>query len=51
MQKTDKTNCNRVTWYIGICGIMAMSLLYGLALWSHVCVCGGGGEAFNPMVS
>jgi hypothetical protein len=32
-----------MTWY-GICGIMAIGLPYGLALWSMcVCVCGGGG--------
>jgi hypothetical protein len=28
-----------MTWYIGVCGIIVMGLLYGLALWS-VCVWG-----------
>ena len=27
-----------MTWYIGMCGIMAMGILYTLALWSNVCV-------------
>ena len=27
-----------MTWYTGTCGTMAMGLLYGLTLWSNVCV-------------
>jgi hypothetical protein len=27
-----------MTWYTGTCGVMTMSLLYGLTLWSNVCV-------------
>jgi hypothetical protein len=29
-----------MTWYTGMCGIIAMGLLYGLALWS-MCACVG----------
>jgi hypothetical protein len=36
-----------MTWYTDMCGIMAMSLLYRLALWS-MCV-GGGRGALDPM--
>ena len=32
-----------MTWYTGTCGIMAMGLLYKLALWL-VCVCRGFGS-------
>jgi hypothetical protein len=32
--KQDNLHC--MTWYIGTCGIMAMGLLYMLALWSNV---------------
>jgi hypothetical protein len=37
-----------MTWYTGMCGIMVMGLLYGLALWLMcVCVWGGGGACFR----
>jgi hypothetical protein len=34
-----------MTWYTGMCGIMVMGLLYGLALWS-MCVGGFGSNGF-----
>ena len=34
-----------MTWYTGTCGTMAMGLLYGLTLWSNVCV-GFGSNGF-----
>jgi hypothetical protein len=33
-----------MTWYTGMCNIMAMGILYGLTLWSNVCV-----WALNPI--
>jgi hypothetical protein len=27
-----------MTWYTGTCGTIAIGLLYGLTLWSNVCV-------------
>jgi hypothetical protein len=36
--KYRQDNLHRMTWYTGICGILAMGLLYMLALWSNVCV-------------
>jgi hypothetical protein len=39
-----------MTWYTGMCGIMAMGLLYELALWSMCVGGGGGGGALDPIV-
>jgi hypothetical protein len=36
-------------WYTGMCGIMAISLLYGLTLWS-MCVWGRGDFGSNGLV-
>jgi hypothetical protein len=40
-----------MTWYSGMCGIMAISLLYELAYSQCVYVCVGGGGALDPMIS
>jgi hypothetical protein len=42
--KQDNLYC--MTWDIGMCGIMAMNLLYMLAIWSNVCVI----WALDPML-
>jgi hypothetical protein len=36
--KYRQYNLHRMTRYIGTYGIMAMGLLYMLALWSNICV-------------
>ena len=35
--KYKQDNLHRMIWYTGMCSIMAMGLLYMLALWSNVC--------------
>jgi hypothetical protein len=44
--KYKQDNLYRMTWYTGTYSIMAMGLLYMLALWSNVCVI----WALDPMV-
>ena len=34
--KYRQDNLHHITWYTGTCNIMAMGLLYMLALWSNV---------------
>ena len=36
--KYKQDNLHRMTWYTSMCSIMAIGLLYMLALWSNVCV-------------
>jgi hypothetical protein len=36
--KYRQDNLYCMIWYTNTCGIMAMSLLYMLTLWSNVCV-------------
>jgi hypothetical protein len=40
-----------MTWYTDMCGIMAMDLLYGLALWSMCVYLGGGGFQSNDFLT
>ena len=44
--KYRQDNLHSMIWYTGTCGIMAMSLLYMLALWLNVYVI----WALDPMV-
>jgi hypothetical protein len=43
--KYIQDNLHRMTWYTDMFGIMSMGLLYGLTLWSNVCV-GFGSNGF-----